>query len=828
MSRGSTHHHEDSVDAALADGGSVMVGSEESGGGGGEGRGEQAVGNIHHQLGHIALTQVHVHVCCSRQLHAIELLESFFCSHGGGGGGGGGGGRGGGRGGGVDGGGLDYLPCLPFAPPTEPRRNTIQHNNTRAGDICSARSAAGAGLVINTSGSRQNSSGAGRLPLLASFYSTGYIYAPSPESFSASSNNPSSRRDSIMPPSSSAIMQCPQGLPFATPSQISTRSATTTQMTQHGRDVKLERLRADRGPMLECNERFAHTLVPKTAACTPSASLLRIGNATSNPIEKQKLTDLEEDFGWIRYLRSPQFQANDEDAVKCRWIHCSSKFPEYLKGFLWALSDDVANVADAMRMLDSAMERQTRFSKHGKYFQPFSQVLRSAPITPNDSIYPMLISLPFLDWGLRGSNPPLRFQVDKREGFLSSRSSAHVMRSILQYYYRLEDTQDREDSQVFSRHTPWRTNRELDLKVRQWYGQYPTTLNVDEIWILAIDAEHIVTFSSNQTWKSRWPPFQLTSRIADVSFRGIRNNYFRSDEKREYNAMTHAIACLSGALGMLHRSFWSDLYLCLADRYAGHLGHLQYRLHRAPSTKLVMDLIACQEELNIVIHITEQQLDAIGDLQIALDAFHAKSDTKRPPSTRTSVRGVDHPDEQELPKEPVSRRSTYRQLSASVSSDPMAQLIDNLERELVDLRDLRDNTDRLVTRTIQLVNIRLEDHGKAILVFTVVTIIFLPLNFVSSFFGMNFRDIRDMETTQWLFWAVAIAVTVSVVASSVFLAFSGGLLLEKLHMWRDARRDTRMFTTSSLRQRTDTQIRSGFRVHGTDKDTYGGSSMQAG
>lgn len=90
---------------------------------------------------------------------------------------------GGGRGGGVDGGGLDYLPCLPFAPPTEPRRNRIQHN-TRAGDISSARPAAAAGLVINTSGSRQNSSGAGRLPLLASFYSTGYIYAPSPESFS--------------------------------------------------------------------------------------------------------------------------------------------------------------------------------------------------------------------------------------------------------------------------------------------------------------------------------------------------------------------------------------------------------------------------------------------------------------------------------------------------------------------------------------------------------------------------------------------------------------------------------------------------------------------
>ena len=592
-------------------------------------------------------------------------------------------------------------------------------------------------------------------------------------------------------------------------------------------DVRLETLRTDRGPMLECEERFAHTLVPETAAFTPSASLLRIDEATSNPIEKQKFTNLEEDFGWIRYLRSHGYR-DDDNLTKCRWIHCSSKFPEYLKGFLWALSDDVATVADAMRMLDIAMERQTRFSKHGKYFQPFSQVLKSASSNTDDDLYPMIISVPFIDWGLREATPPLRFQVDKREGFLSARSSAHVIRSILQYYYRLEDTQDREDAQVYSKHKPWRTNRDLDLKVRQWYGQYPTSLNVDELWILAIDAEHIVTFSSNQTWKSRWPPFQLTSRIADVSFRGIRNHYFRSDEKREYTAMTHAIASLSGAVGMLHRNFWPDLYMCLADRYAGHLGHLQYRLHRAPSTKLVMELIACQEELNIVIQIMEQQLDTIGDLQVSLDAANAKRDAKRPPSTRASIRDYDDHDEQELTKRLVTRRSTYRQLSTSVLTDPGAQLIDNLEREIADLRDLRDNTDRLVTRTIQLVNIRLEDHGKAILVFTVVTIIFLPLNFVSSFFGMNFSDIRNMETTQWLFWAVAIAVTVGVVASSVFLAFSGGPLLEKFHMWRDTRRDTRMFTTSSLRQRANTQSRPGFRVYGTDKDVYGGSSMQTG
>ncbi|KAL8650306.1 MAG: hypothetical protein Q9210_003902, partial [Variospora velana] len=47
----------------------------------------------------------------------------------------------------------------------------------------------------------------------------------------------------------------------------------------------------------------------------------------------------------------------------------------------------------------------------------------------------------------------------------------------------------------------------------------------------------------------------------------------------------------------------------------------------------------------------------------------------------------------------------------------------------------------------------------AILVFTIVTIIFLPLSFVSSFFGMNVADIREMGTRQWVFWASAVPLT---------------------------------------------------------------------
>ena len=68
--------------------------------------------------------------------------------------------------------------------------------------------------------------------------------------------------------------------------------------------------------------------------------------------------------------------------------------------------------------------------------------------------------------------------------------------SLLQHKYRLEDTADREKMQVYSRHQPWREDRDMDLKVRRFYGHYPTGLNVDELWILVIDEMHIVCYST--------------------------------------------------------------------------------------------------------------------------------------------------------------------------------------------------------------------------------------------------------------------------------------------------------------------------------------------
>lgn len=567
------------------------------------------------------------------------------------------------------------------------------------------------------------------------------------------------------------------------------RRLSPAQLIIH--DVDLQGWRPDSerthvGPLLEINEVFVSSLQHALEARDNLADTLNPEVWTTNRQEQEGMRSLAREYGWLNCLRRSRPQGNGtaaQEQQKCRWIHVSSKFTEYLQGFLLALSDWTEQsqiIIPSLRQLEHCIYQHERFSKHGRYFTPFFVPLSDDKNRGIEEV-PFLLSIPFLDWTVSGETPPLRFQIDPREGYQSSRSSSHLLRSVLQHFYRLEDTSDREQLQVFSKYKPWITDRSLDLKVRRWYGSYPTGLNVDELWILVVDSKHIVTFSSNQTWKARWPPLQLVYRIAEISFRGMRNKFFVSDATPEYSAYNHVIACLNGAVGMLHRSFWADITLCLTDRYAAYLGHLQFRLHRSPSAKLVMDLMQIQEELNIIIQLTQQQIDLIVDLQTSLNREDKQAILSRAQSRASSQ--TPRPDSGNYAT-PYAARATFRQLSSSILTDPLSQLLENLQKEYIDLCDLRDNSDRLVNRTIQLVNIRLEDHGKAVLVFTIVTIVFLPLSFVASYLGMNTYDIRNMTKSQSLFWIVAGSLTAGTVSLAMILAFYGGTMLEWFFNWR--------------------------------------------
>lgn len=74
-----------------------------------------------------------------------------------------------------------------------------------------------------------------------------------------------------------------------------------------------------------------------------------------------------------------------------------------------------------------------------------------------------------------------------------------------------------------------------------------------------------------------------------------------------------------------------------------------------------------------------------------------------------------------------------------------------------------------------------DSNGKAILVFTTVTVIFLPLSFMTSYFGMNTPDIRDMAIEQWVFWAASAPLTILVVTFCMTVAYQGQKIQEYFH-----------------------------------------------
>ena len=64
-----------------------------------------------------------------------------------------------------------------------------------------------------------------------------------------------------------------------------------------------------------------------------------------------------------------------------------------------------------------------------------------------------------------------------------------------------------------------------------------------------------------------------------------------------------------------------------------------------------------------------------------------------------------------------------------------------------------------------------DSQNKAILVFTIVTVVFLPLSFFTSYYGMNLTGIVNTTRTEGFFWKVCGSVAFFVVLFTALGAF---------------------------------------------------------
>ena len=79
-------------------------------------------------------------------------------------------------------------------------------------------------------------------------------------------------------------------------------------------------------------------------------------------------------------------------------------------------------------------------------------------------------------------------------------------------------------------------------------------------------------------------------------------------------------------------------------------------------------------------------------------------------------------------------------------------------------------------------------QNKAILVFTGVTIVFLPLSFFTGYYGMNLKGVINTDKTELYFWKVCGSTAFAIVLIVSLYAFRHGVhsgILARMKMAED-------------------------------------------
>ncbi|KAF2999674.1 hypothetical protein E8E13_001715 [Curvularia kusanoi] len=174
-----------------------------------------------------------------------------------------------------------------------------------------------------------------------------------------------------------------------------------------------------------------------------------------------------------------------------------------------------------------------------------------------------------------------------------------------------------------------------------------------------------------------------------------------------------------------------------------YLSTIQFQVNHRPSKRLLRSINLLQEEIAALQEVNSQQTELVLNYMSVLDDRTYKMDKP--------LRKAMYP---------------YERMLLGTCQEYLRMSVQEYRYLLARCGPLSDSTK-------QSLEINEEDHGKAIMVFTIVTVIFLPLSFVTSFLGMNTTDIRDMGSSSTLFWTIAIPLTVLTMGSVLYIGYNG-------------------------------------------------------
>ena len=211
------------------------------------------------------------------------------------------------------------------------------------------------------------------------------------------------------------------------------------------------------------------------------------------------------------------------------------------------------------------------------------------------------------------------------------------------------------------------------------------------------------------------------------------------------------------------------------DVYRQYVSQLSFRCYNRPSRRVFLDIYAFEEELAALGRLLEAQGKLLDDvLYLTSPESFRKSDEDR---EKTFARQKMEAQHQRAHIDQQSKEVQILQHKSTALKEQVKQAIEVLE----------------------------EDHGKAIRVFTIVTLFFLPLSFVSTFLGMNTTDVDGLKWDQSIFWATSLPITAFVLLTAMVYGYKGDEISEwlstKMRSVRPGTNDAEVQRQGNLKRR---------------------------
>ncbi|RYO76773.1 hypothetical protein DL766_005304 [Monosporascus sp. MC13-8B] len=340
------------------------------------------------------------------------------------------------------------------------------------------------------------------------------------------------------------------------------------------------------------------------------------------------------------------------------------------------------------------------------------------------------------------NSPPDYILLD---AYLNQVPRLHPRRTLDQFFYHGVDTSLRDEDQVVSRYC-------------ERYSIEKKVFMVDQLWLWVLGKDLIITcFPQRWNQPKRDPLNVLDSIIEETNAKtrppiqsvydlallitqccsGCFDRHLPHDQDYQFFDMfEHSIGVVTDKESRLFRRFntASKKSMEILHRHKHGMGRHNSLISDAlldisNETKLLAEIKDIRDELSIIAVILESQLSALIDFEdFVLDEIRGDGN-RRAADTRTA----------EIRKRAREQRRgiEFRQKDL-YRMDNQAQ---SLYMSLTDLLDLKQkHSNALEARFAADQAVIAAKQGQTIMVFTIVTIIFLPMSFIAAFFAINLPE----------------------------------------------------------------------------------------